>query len=406
MSKTNHAPGKLSAVGLKHLKDGWHSDGGNLYLFVRGMSKAWVFRFVAPNRQRRNMGIGSLSNISLAEARKVAATLRSQLKHPISPVDPLAARQDLLIERQLAAGKQMTFRSCAAGYIEAHRAKWKSKKHVQQWENTLQSYADPVFGHIPIDQIDETLILKVLLPIWTSKTETATRLRGRIEAVMDWATFSKFREGENPARWKGHLEHSLPNPSKIARVTHHPALAYRDMPDFMSDLATRKGLAARAVELLIFTAARSGEVRLATWGEFDLVGKQWVIPSTRMKMGRDHRVALSDAAIELLSKLPTLSDTELVFPGTKIDRPMSDMTLMAVLKRMGRTNITIHGFRSTFRDWAAEATEYANEAAELALAHAISNKVEAAYRRGDMLEKRFRMMNDWASHCKEQECKI
>ncbi len=406
MGKTNHAPGKLSPVGLRHLKDGWHSDGGNLYLFVRGTSKTWVFRFVAPNRKRRNMGIGAISSIPLAEARRVAATLRSQLKHPLSPVDPLAARQDLQIERQLAKGKQMTFRSCAAAYIEAHKAEWKSKKHVQQWGNTLQSYADPIFGDIPVGQIDEALILKVLLPIWTRKTETAKRLRGRIEAVLDWATFNKFREGENPARWKAHLEHSLPKPSKVTSVTHHPALAYREMPEFMSELAARQGLGERAVEFLIFTAARSGEVRMATWKEFDLIGKQWLIPSTRMKMGRAHRVALSDAALALLNKIPKLSGTDLVFPSTKVGRPMPDTTLAAVLRRMGRTDITVHGFRSTFRDWAAEATEYAHEAAELALAHTISNKVEAAYRRGDMLEKRFQMMNDWANHCTQKACNL
>jgi integrase len=250
-----------------------------------------------------------------------------------------------------------------------------------------------------VASIDESLVLKVLLPIWDSKTETATRLRGRIESVLDWATFNKYREGENPARWKGHLDNSLAKPNKIAKVIHHPALPYREIGAFMAELRERDGLGARALEFLILTACRSGEVRGATWHEIDMEERLWIIPPERMKAQREHRVPLSDTAFELLRNLPRLQGSNLVFPSTKPSTAMSDMTLTAVLRRMSRTDITVHGFRSTFRDWAAETTIYPRDLAEMALAHTIGNKVEAAYRRGDMLQKRFRMMNDWAKYC-------
>jgi integrase len=297
----------------------------------------------------------------------------------------------------------MTFKACAIAYIEAHRAEWKNQKHVQQWENTLDVYAYPVLGDLIVKQIDEALVLKVLLPIWQEKTETAKRLRGRIESVLDWATFNKYRDGENPARWKGHLEHSLAKPSKVAKVVHHPALPYAEVGSFMADLRKREGIGPRALEFLILTAARSGEVRGAVWAEIDLAEQIWTVPAARMKMQREHRVALSDAAVTLLKNLPRLDDCDFVFPGAKPKRPTSDMTLTAVLRRMNRADITAHGFRSTFRDWAAETTSYPHELAEMALAHAVSNKVEAAYRRGDMLEKRLAMMNDWGNYTMKLE---
>lgn len=399
MGKTMHKPGKLAPVALKTLGDGWHADGGNLYLFVRGASRGWVFRFVAPDGRRRNMGLGSQHAVTLAEARKQAALLREQVKHPTAARDPLAARQESRLAQKLSARKHMTFKACALAYIEAHRAEWKSPKHAQQWENTLATYAYPVFGDLPVAAVDEALVLKVLMPIWETKTETATRLRGRIEAVLDWATFSKFRHGENPARWKGHLENPLAKPNKAAKVKHHAALPYAEMGPFMAELRTREGSGARALEFAILTAARSGEVRGATWHEIDLVNRLWVIPAERMKMGREHRVPLSDAAVELLKALPQVQDELLIFPSSKRHTPLSDMTLTAVLRRMNRHDITVHGFRSTFRDWAAEATNYPGDMAEMALAHAIGDKVEAAYRRGDMLKKRFRMMNEWAKFC-------
>lgn len=399
MGRSTHKPGKLAPVALKTLGDGWHSDGGNLYLFVRGDSRGWVFRFVAPDGKRRNMGLGSQYSITLAEARKQAALLREQVKHPTAPNDPLAARQEVRLTQKLSARKHMTFKACALAYIEAHRAEWKNPKHAQQWENTLATYAYPVFGDLPVATVDEALVLKVLTPIWEAKTETATRLRGRIESVLDWATFSKYRQGENPARWKGHLEHSLAKPNKVAKVTHHAALPYAEIGPFMVALREREGLGARALEFAILTAARSGEVRGATWDEIDLVNRLWIIPAERMKMEREHRVPLSDTAVTLLKTLSRVEDEVLVFPSSKPKRPMSDMTLTAVLRRMERGDLTAHGFRSTFRDWAAESTNYPSDMAEMALAHAIGDKVEAAYRRGDMLEKRFRMMNEWAKYC-------
>lgn len=399
MGASTHKPGKLAPVTLKTLGDGWHSDGGNLYLFVRGDSRAWVFRFVAPDGKRRNMGLGSQYSVTLAEARKQAALLREQVKHPTAPNDPLAARQEYRLAQKLAKRKHMTFKACALAYIEAHRAEWKNPKHAQQWENTLATYAYPVFGDLPVAAVDDALVLKVLMPIWESKTETATRVRGRIESVLDWATFSKFRQGENPARWKGHLDNSLAKPDKVAKVKHHAALPYAEIGPFMVELRKREGLGARALEFAILTAARSGEVRGATWDEIDLTNRLWVIPPERMKMEREHRVPLSDAAVELLESLSRVDDEVLVFPSSKPKRPMSDMTLTAALRRMGRGDLTAHGFRSTFRDWAAESTSFPSDMAEMALAHAIGDKVEAAYRRGDMLKKRFRMMNDWAKYC-------
>jgi integrase len=399
MGKSTHKPGKLAPVALKTLGDGWHADGGNLYLFVRGDSRGWVFRFVAPDGKRRNMGLGSQYSVTLAEARKQAALLREQVKHPTTPKDPLAARQEVRLALKLEQRKHMTFKACAEAYIEAHRAEWKNPKHAQQWENTLTTYAYPVFGDLPVAAVDDALVLKVLMPIWESKTETATRLRGRIESVLDWATFSKFRHGDNPARWKGHLDNSLAKPNKVSKVTHHAALPYAEMGPFMVALREREGMGARALEFAILTAARSGEVRGATWNEIDMENRLWVIPAERMKMEKEHRVPLSDAAIALIKTLSRVDNEVLVFPSSKPKRPMSDMTLTAVLRRMERGDLTAHGFRSTFRDWAAESTNYPSDMAEMALAHSIGDKVEAAYRRGDMLKKRFRMMNEWAKYC-------
>ena len=390
---------KLVPVTLMKLKDGWHSDGNNLYLFIRGGSRSWVFRYVGLDGKRKNMGLGALPSVSLAVARKEAAKLREELKHPLEPIDPLAARKQRQVNNKLTARKLMTFKNCALAYIEAHRTEWRSSKHVQQWENTLSGYAYPIFGDLPVSMVDDGLVLKVLMPIWGEKTETAKRLRGRIESVLDWATFSKFRSGENPARWKGHLENSLAKPSKISKVKHHAALPYIELGAFMVDLRKCAGVGARALEFAILTAARSGEVRGATWDEFDLAGRIWSIPAERMKAEKDHRVPLSDAVIALLKALPNQDDSALVFPSSKAGVPLSDMTLTAVLRRMGRGAVTAHGFRSTFRDWTAETTSYPHEMAEMALAHSVGNKVEAAYRRGDMLEKRLRMMQEWATYC-------
>jgi integrase len=293
----------------------------------------------------------------------------------------------------------MSFDQCSAAYINAHKGSWKNAKHAEQWKNTLATYASPIIGALPVADVDTDLIVKVLSPIWGSKTETATRVRGRIESVLDWATVSRFRQGDNPARWRGHLENLLANPNRIAPVRNHPALPWREVPAFMVLLAQSRGVAARAAEFTILTAARSGEVRGATWDEVDLEAKLWTVPAERMKAGKEHRVPLSTAAMALLVALPHRKG--LIFHGRYGSAALSDMSLTAVLRRMGRGDITIHGFRSSFRDWCAEAVgnTFSREVCEHALAHSLPDRVEAAYRRGDLLDKRVMLMQAWADYC-------
>ena len=293
----------------------------------------------------------------------------------------------------------MTFDACAAAYIEAHKTSWRNEKHRDQWRNTLNSYASPVFGSLPVQAIDVALVMKVLEPIWKTKSETASRLRGRIEAVLDWATVRSYREGENPARWRGHLDKLLPARSKIQKVEHHPALPHDEIGDFMAMLRGQDGTAARALEFLILTAARTGEIIGARWDEIDLEDKIWVVPGARMKAGREHRVPLSGAALAILEQMREIREGDFVVPGGKKGKPLSNMAMLAVLKRMGRDDLTTHGFRSTFRDWAAERTNFPREVVEMALAHTIESKVEAAYRRGDLFQKRRQLMEAWVRFC-------
>ena len=309
-----------------------------------------------------------------------------------SCISPATCRRSALKASQAAA---LTFRLAGEAYIKAHREGWRNEKHADQWTNTLTTYAYPKIGHLLVQDVELPQVLAVLEPIGTSKTETASRVRGRIEAVLDWATARGHREGLNPARWRGHLDKLLPKPSKVARVEHHTALPASEMPSFMAALRRQPGAGARALEFAILTAARSGEVRGATWQEIDLDAGVWLIPGDRMKAGREHRVPLSPEAVALLKALPKHGETDLVFVGAKGGQ-LSDMTLLAVVRRM-KAPCVPHGFRSTFRDWAAEHTNYPSEMAEMALAHTISDKVEAAYRRGDMFEKRRQMMADWAA---------
>ena len=307
----------------------------------------------------------------------------------------------------------MTFDQCADAYINAHRLEWKNEKHISQWRNTLATYAGPVIGHLPVAEVTTPLVVKILNLVWETKTETATRLRGRIEKILDWATVAGYREGENPARWRGHLENLLAKPRKLAKVTHHPALPWKEMGRFMVALRRQPGNAARALEFAILTAARSGEVRNATWDEIDTEAALWTIPAERMKMKKEHRVPLSSNALKLLASLPR--EGLLLFPGTRDDLALSDMTLTAAIRRMdvvnrreggtgwkdpviGRT-ITAHGFRSTFRDWTAEETNFPREVCEHALAHSLPDKVEASYRRTDLLDKRVKLMQQWADCC-------
>lgn len=372
--------------------EGRHAVGGvpGLHLRVSAGHRGWVLR-VQVGDQRRDIGMGAYPTVGLSEAREKAREIHDGLREGKDPVAP-RKQQRMALAAQAAA--ERTFHWCAQEFIRAKASEWSNPKHRKQWENTLETYAMPHVGHLSVASIDLPHILACLEPIWNTKNETASRLRGRIESVLDWATVRKYRTGENPARWKGHLDKVLAAPSKIQKVEHHRAVAVDDMPGFMTALRLREGIAARALEFTILTAARSGEVRGALWSEIDERTGVWIIPPERMKAGNEHRVPLSTAARALLSLLPRFDDTELLFPGTK-GQPLSDMTMTAVMRRM-QVDAVPHGFRSTFRDWAGEKTNYPREMAEQALAHTLESKVEAAYRRGDALEKRRQMMEEWA----------
>lgn len=386
---------RLSARTVATLKKpGRHGDGNGLYLKIgKDGRRHWVsvFRWGGKLTEK---GLGSASSVSLAEARKKADEVRRMVASGIKPTKNIG--------KDAATGPAVkTFSSCAEAFIKENAAGWRNPKHQQQWTNTLKTYAEPFIGQMAVEEVDTDAILKILRPIWSTKTETASRVRGRIEAVLNWAAAQHFRSRENPAAWRGHLENILPDPKKIAKVTHHAALSYADIPTFMKALREREGMGALALEFTILTAARTGEVIGAKWPEFDLDAKVWTVPADRMKAGVEHRVPLSDRCIEILKDLPRISDY--VFPGNKTDKPLSNMSLLATLSRMGRDDLTTHGFRSTFRDWAAETTDYPNEVVEMALAHTIKNKAEAAYRRGDMLERRRSLMTDWGNYVGQEQ---
>lgn len=387
----------MSALAVRRAeKPGYYGDGGGLYLQVSAAgTKSWIFRYTL-NKKSREMGLGSLNTITLAQAREKAKAHRASL---IDGIDPLETRNAAKLAIALEQAKTVTFDYCAQEYIAAHRSSWKREQHARHWERSIKNFASPIIGSMPVAAVDTALIVKVLQPIWQVKTETASKLRGRIESILDWATVSHFRSGDNPARWRGHLEHLLADPSQIARVTHYPALPWQEIGGFMVDLRQCGGVAARALEFGILTAARSGEVRGARWDEIDFDAAIWTVPEQRMKAGREHRVPLSTAALALIKSMPRVED--LVFPGMRKGVGLSDMTVTAVLRRMGRGDITVHGFRSTFRDWCAESTanSFPREVCEHALAHKLPDKVEAAYRRGDLIEKRKVLMQVWADYC-------
>lgn len=391
---------RLSAVGVKRLTaQGMYADGGGLYLSIKGTGRSWVFRYRdRTSGKLRDMGLGATHTVSLADARAKARDQRALL---LAGADPLSIKREAALSRKLEAARSMTFDQCALAYVSAHRAKWRNAKHADQWTNTLRDYASPVFGGLPVAAVDTGLVRKALEPIWTAKHETATRVRQRIESVLSWATVAGYRSGENPARWKGHLDKLLPAIPKAERVTHHPALDWRLAGVFMTDLRERDGIAARALEFLILTAARTGEIIGATWGEIDVAGKRWAIPGSRMKAKRTHVVALSERALEILAALPQGEPTDQVFGGPK--GPLSNMAMTALLKRMGRERITVHGFRSMFRTWAGEATAYPREVIEMALAHSVGNATEQAYSRGDLFEKRARLMQEWSDYLDRAE---
>ena len=387
---------RLNALKINSLsKPGLYADGDGLYLQVTSTSaKSWVYRFML-NGKSRDMGLGPLRDISLSEARVLAGEAR---KLKLARIDPIDSRNERLLQARLTEARAKTFAECAREYIAAQKAGWKNAKHGSQWQATIDTYAGPVIGDLPVQRVDTALIMQILQPIWIIKTETAHRLRCRIERVLDWATTAGFRQGENPARWRGHLEHMLPKPSKVYTVRHHPALPYTEIGSFMAELRKQEGVAALALEFLILTATRTSETIGARWDEIDLQDAVWTIPAGRIKAGRVHRVPLSGAAMRLLERIYPLRQGEFVFPGMKPNMPISNMALLKVLERMGRDDLTVHGFRSTFRDWAAECTNFPRDAAEMALAHAVASRVEAAYRRGDLFEKRRVMMEEWASY--------
>ena len=342
----------------------------------------------------RFMGLGPTHTFSLKEARERARLARQQVKDGI---DPIEARNQDRQRRRLEAAKAVTFKEACERYVAAYEAGWTNAKHVAQWKSTLAS-AYPTIGNLPVNNIDTGLVLKVLEPIWNAKPETASRLRGRIERVLAWATTRGYRVGDNPARWTGHLDELLPKRSKIRAVKHHPALPFDELPAFMAELRKREGISARGLEFTILTAARTGEVIGATWSEIDFATKTWTIPAQRMKAGKPHRVPLSDRAVAILDALPHEDGNEFVFIGGKAKAPLSNMAMLELMKGM-RPGYVPHGFRSTFRDWAAERTNYPNHIVEKALAHTVADKVEAAYRRSDLFEKRRKLMDAWAGFC-------
>lgn len=386
---------RLSAKAVeKGKRPGYYCDGGGLYLQVSpSLTKSWIFRYTLAGKTRE-MGLGSLNAFTLAEARDEA---RLQRKLLAKGLDPIVERDAHRAQESLRRANSLTFAECAKRCIADRRAGWRNGKHVAQWENTLETYAGPVIGNLLVHDVDTPQVLRVLQPIWTEKPETASRVRSRIENVLNWAKAHGYRQGENPARWRGHLDNILPKGSKVRRVQHLAALPYGEIGAFVAALRKQPGTAPQALEFAILTATRTGEVRGAKPEEFDLVKGMWTVPGERMKGGKEHRVPLSPRAIEIIKAQPEGGDY--VFAGRWPKKPMSDGAMLMALERAGHGNVTVHGFRSTFKDWASEQTNYSREVSEMALAHEISSDVEAAYRRGDLFEKRRRLMQDWARYC-------
>lgn len=375
-------------------KAGRHFDKDGLYLQILSKkNRSWLLRYQIDGRERW-MGLGSVRDFTLTEARERARKQRQLLR---DGVDPIEARRAARAASRLAAAKVITFGEAAQQYYDAMQKGWRNAKHRAQFLSTIKAYANPKLERVAITAVDTALVLQVLDPIWQQKTETANRVRSRIEKVLDWAKSRGYRDGENPARWKGHLQTQLVRPSKIAKAQHHAALPYANVCEFVAALAKREGVAARALEFTILTAVRTGEAIGAKWREIDFDRKIWTIPADRMKAHKEHRVPLSARAVQILEELPR--EGEYVFVGGKANAHLSNMAMAQTLKRMKREDITVHGFRSTFRDWAAECTHHRNEVVEMAMAHTIKSAVEAAYRRGHLLEKRAKLMDDWARYC-------
>jgi integrase len=395
------AIGRLTALKVeKAKKPGMYVDGAGLYLRVTPEgARNWVFRFMI-DRKPRWMGLGPLALYSLADARARALDARRK-RH--EGIDPIEARRAKRAQQRLDAAKAITFKQCAESYIASHSAGWRNAKHRYQWPATLDAYVYPAIGALPVQVVDTALVHKVLEPIWTAKPETASRVRQRIENILGFAKVCGYRDGENPARWRGHLDNLLPARSKVRDVKHLAALPYVELPAFLVNLRSREATAARALEFLVLTAARTGEVIGARWNEIDLLDKIWTVPAGRMKAHREHRVPLSGPALAILQNMRAARDDDdgnaFVFPGPKPGRPLSNMALLMLLRRMERAALTVHGFRATFKTWASERTAVQNEIVEASLAHIIGGKVEQAYRRTDLFEKRRRLMQQWATFC-------
>src|SRR6516165_4909923 len=378
--------GRLTARKIETAKAGKYSDGGNLYLIVSPMgSRKWVLRFTWRGKARE-MGLGTPATVSLADAREKAAHARRMI----------AQRLDPIAERKRTGGIP-TFGEMADQVREALSAGFRNEKHKAQWKSTLATYAVPLSDK-SVDTILTDDVLAVLKPIWTTKSVTASRVRGRIEKVLDAARAKGFRQGENPARWRGHLDHLLPKQSKLTR-SHHAAMSYEDVTVFVGRLRENNSVAALALEFCILTAARSGEVLGARWSEIDLDKRIWTLPPDRMKAGREHRVPLSERAAAILRRLAEIKTGDFVLPGQRKNRPLSNMAMEMMLRRMKADTVTVHGFRSSFRDWAGNETHYPRDLIETALAHVIGDKAEQAYRRSDALEKRRKLMEAWANYC-------
>jgi integrase len=395
------AMGRLTALKVdKAKKPGMYADGGGLYLRVTTEgARNWVLRYML-DRRPRWMGLGPLALYGLQETREKALDARRKRHEGIDPID---ARRAERARQRLDAAKAIAFKQCAEAYIAAHRAGWRNGKHAAQWGATLSTYAYPIIGGLPVQAVDTGLVLKVLEPIWTAKPETASRVRGRLESILDFAKVRGERDGENPARWRGHLDKLLPAHSKVRQAEHHAALPYAELPAFLVGLREQEGIAARALEFLILTAARTGEVIGARWSEIDFLDKTLTVPAGRMKARREHRVPLSARALAILHNVQGLRTggypEAFVFPGAKPGKPLSNMAFLMLLRRMGRGDLTAHGFRATFKTWASDRTSFQNEVVEASLAHAIGSKVEQAYRRGDLFDKRRKLMDAWAAYC-------
>ncbi len=388
---------RLSPTALRSKGTGLHPDGRGLYLQVKNGGRSWVFRYMLDGKAR-HMGLGPYPDVLLADARREAEGCRRLLREGIDAIEARRQRRQAAL---LDAAQSMTFEDCAKRYIEAHKAGWRNAKHAAQWCSTLETYAYPVFGSLPIQSIDTGLVTKALDPIWPEKPETATRVRQRIETVLDWATAHGYRGGDNPARWRGHLDKLLPKRSKIRAVKHHEAMPYAKLPEYLAELSKRDTVSANALAFTILTAARSGETRGATLGEIDFDAAIWTVPKERTKSGREHRVPLTDEPLAILRGLDYLGEdtSVLLFPNTR-GKPLSDTAMRKYLQQdMGRPGLTVHGFRSTFRDWAAERTGFPREVAEAALAHVVRDKTEAAYQRGDTLDRRRKLMEAWTKFC-------